>query len=163
MVSGELKQEKKGNKGGELQDLTDTLQRLQAEFENYTKRVEKEKQDFGRFANASLVKELLPVLDSFDSAIDKIEKAENIEREHMVNGLKELKKHLMRVLEMEGLREMHCLGAEFNPAFHECMAKEHNVEKGDNIVVGVIQKGYFFNDKILRTAKVKINKKAEGD
>ena len=145
----------------ELQEMRETLQRLQAEFENYTKRAEKERQEFKRYASASTIKELLPVIDSIDSAIEKMEKQEGIDKKHAVNGLKELRKHFIRALEKQGLKEIDCMGKMFDPELEECLAKENNKEKEDGIVLEEIQKGYLLNEKVLRTAKVKVNAREE--
>lgn len=136
----------------ELAELKDTLQRLQAEFENYGKRIEKEKASFRQFAAAGLAKELLPVLDSFESALAK--KNGGSEKE----GLEKIYVQLFGVLEKQGLKRMDCLGKEFDPELHECVAKESIEGKDDDIIVEEIHPGYSFNGKTLRTAKVKINK-----
>jgi len=151
------KKEKQGKQEKLAEEMKDTLQRLQAEFENYTKRLEKEKKEFIKFASASTIKELLPVLDSFDSAIEKIEGKEKVEKEEALHGLIELRKQFFAVMEKEGAKKMETIGKQFDPEFQECIMKEHQEGKEDGIVLEEIQKGYTINGMVLRTAKVKIN------
>lgn len=123
--------------------LTADLQRLQAEFENYQKRVDKEKQDFMKYACAGVVCKMLPVLDSLDAAGDD-------------KGVKLVKKQMVGILKQEGLEEVSCEGR-FNPEVHEVMMKEKVDGKEEDEVVEVFQKGYSLNGKVLRSAKVKVS------
>ncbi len=109
-----------------VQELRETLQRLQAEFENYTKRAEKEKQEFRKYAEASLLKDLLPFIDSLDNAIEKIEKHEAASKEQAVNGVKELRKHFFRILEKHGLQNIESTGKIFNAELQECIESMHD-------------------------------------
>ncbi len=136
--------EKEGLKK-EMAELKETLQRTQAEFENSRKRLEKEKQDFVKVAEAGLVKELLPVLDSIGSAKDD-------------EGIPMIKKQLLAVLEKHGLGEIKSFGQKFDPMLHECVMQGKEPEKEDEIVLEEFQKGYLFNGMVLRHAKVKVNK-----
>jgi molecular chaperone GrpE len=146
-------------KGKEVSELREILQRLQAEFENSRKRFEKEKKDFIEFANAETIRELLPLLDSFQAAIEKTEKHENVSRKEALDGLDLLQKQLVSIMHRHGLQEIKSLGEKANPMLHEVIAFESNSKKDDEIIIEEIQKGFLLKGKLLRPAKVKINKK----
>jgi len=143
----------------ELAELKESLQRVQAEFENSRKRLEREKQDFLRAANAGLAKELLQVLDSVDSAADKLDEQREVRKEEAVEGIELIKKQLLAILRSHGLKEIDCLGKTFDPMIHDCVVQGHDKSKGDGIVLQELQKGYILNGMILRHSKVKVNKK----
>ena len=130
-----------------IAEITDQLQRLQAEFENYQKRVDKEHAQHAHAIEGSIMKELLPIVDSFEQA-----------RAHSEDsGLDGLYNQLQQMLAAHGVEAIESLGKPFNPHTQECMAKEQNTQKADNIVLEEIQKGYIIRDRVLRTAKVKVN------
>jgi len=143
---------------GELEEIRETLQRVQAEFENSRKRLEKEKLDFALFANASLVKELLPLLDSIDAGERHLKGQENVSKQDALNGMLLVKKQLLAVLKAHGLREIECIGKRFDPMLEDCVMQEKDGKKGDDIVLEELQKGYALNGRVLRHAKVKVNK-----
>ena len=142
----------------EINELKEALQRLQAEFENSRKRMDKEKQDFVKLANAGIVKELLPLLDSVKAAERHLEKQENVSKEDALKGMETLKQQLTAVLKGHGLEEILCVGKEFDPMRDECIMQGKDNEKKDGIVLEELQKGYMLNGKILRHTKVRVNK-----
>ncbi|HZX34777.1 MAG TPA: nucleotide exchange factor GrpE [archaeon] len=158
--------EKAGNENGlmrkiaELEaaslDYRETLQRLQAEFENSWKRAEKEKDEFRKLSNAELVKEFLPAIDSLAEAEKQALGKSNNE---MAQGMERIRKQILGVLEKNGVKKIDSLGAKFNPEMHECLMTSNEKEKDDNIVLEELQKGYTINGKVLRPAKVKVNKR----
>jgi len=133
-------------KDTKIKELTDSLQRLQAEFENYKKRVDREKKEFVKCACEDIVKQLLPVLDSFENAL----KHSNDE------GLKQIHSQLLSVLKSAGLAQIEANGKKFDPYMHEVLMKEDN-EKEDGTVLEDIQKGYSLNGKVIRHSKVKVS------
>ena len=152
-----------------IANLTETLQILQAEFENYKKRVEKETVLLRKYASQEVISKLLPVLDSFELALkntnaDKemhIGKASGISSlcsETFIKGIQMIYAQLFDVLESEGLIPITAIGKKFDPYYHEVLLQEHS-EKEDEIVLEELQKGYMLNDRVLRFAKVKISKK----
>jgi len=142
--------QKEDAKQEEINKLTELVQRIQAEFENFRKREEKERKHFIEFSNSGLIADLLPVLDSIDSAKKNTGQEEK-------KGIELIEKQLNSVLGKYGLKEIECIGKKFNPEFHECLIKENNSEKEDNIVLEELQKGFMLKDKVLRHSKVKIN------
>ncbi len=128
------------------------LKYFQADFDNYRKKFEKEKEQIIKLANESLIKELIVVLDDFDAAIRISEEEEN------KKGLLTLKKKFFDILVNQGLKEIEALGRQFNPEFHEVLCKELSKHNEDE-VIKEIQKGYILKSKVIRTSKVKVSKK----
>ena len=131
------------------------LQRLQAEFENFTKRTEKEKQEHTKFLNAGLLKDFLPLADTIAEARKQSEKNGSKEAIH---ALEEIGKQLSRTLERQGVKEIETTGKKFDYEMHECLMTGHEEGKEDDLVLEEFQKGYTLNNKVLRPAKVKVNK-----
>ncbi len=127
-----------------MADLTDTLQRLQAEFENYRKRIEKECAEFRQYANRQLIEDLLPLLDNFDLAL----------KTHPDEGFILIYSQLFDLLSRYGLRKISCEG-KFNPKFHEALLQEES-QKEQGTILEELQKGYIVGDAVLRPARVKI-------
>jgi len=144
------KKEEKSDGQKKIDELTETLKRLQAEFENYKKRIAKENSDFAKCASLELVKKLLPVLDSFEQAL------KNRESREFVKGVELIYTQLFSVLREEGLQHIECEGRQFNPYTQEVLLQQESDK--DNIVLEELQKGYTLNGKVIRTAKVKIGK-----
>ena len=170
-------------KNKSIEELTDTLKRLQAEFENYKKRVDKEKTEFVKYAHADVIAEMLPVLDSFEIALKsaKIEDFREDEREHarlrmqlpenpknfpantsdkdkFTEGMKMIYAQFHSALEAEGLKPIKSVGEKFDPYKHEVLMKEES-DKPEETVLEEFQKGYMLNDRVLRHSKVKISGK----
>ena len=146
---------KKPDDKEQIKELTDSLQRLQAEFENYKKRIDNEKQEFLKFAKAELLKKLLPVLDSFELALNNHENPEKF-----LKGVEMIFAQLYSLLEAEGLRPIKSKNQKFDPFKHEVLMSEET-DKEEDVVLEEFQKGYMLNDKVLRHSKVKISKKKE--
>lgn len=147
------------SKDAQIDELTNTLKRLQAEFENYKKRIDKEYVSNIKNANADLIIELLPVLDSFELAL-KNGNCENSETIKYQKGLELIYMQLYSTLEDQGLRIIDTKNQRFDPFKHEVlMVKESNDQ--DDIILQEFQKGYILNDKIIRHSKVMIAKHVE--
>ena len=136
-----------------IEELTDTLKRLQAEFENYKKWNSKEKTEFIKYAHADVVAQLLPVLDSFEIALKSTS-----DKEKFIQGMKMIYAQFHSVLESEGLKPIKATGEKFDPYMHEVLMKEES-DKPEDTVLEEFQKGYMLNDKVLRHSKVKISGK----
>ena len=156
----EEKAEKKHKEQGKIEELEqknkeflEQMQRIQAEFENYRKRHEKYREIEVSGANFGLLKELLCVIDSIDCAIEKLQGDEKA-----IEGIELIKKQFLQVLERNGLKEIKALGERFNPEIHECVLQEFKKGENEGIVLEELQKGYLLGEKLLRPAKVKINK-----
>ncbi|MDP7140828.1 MAG: nucleotide exchange factor GrpE [Candidatus Woesearchaeota archaeon] len=147
---GKEKSEKKTEKD---KDLTENLQRLQAEFENYKKRCEKERVEFVKYAKEEIIKNLLPVLDSFEFALKN-----KCNKEEFAKGVERIFAQLFSVFEQEGVRHIESLGKKFDPYKHEVLLQEKS-DKEESIIIEELQKGYMINDRIIRHTKVKVSKK----
>ena len=132
-------------------ELTDTLQCLQAEFENYKKKVSKDNEHFAKYSSARVIEKLLPILDSFEMALKN-----SANREQFVKGVELIFAQFFSTLESEGLRPMKSVGDKFDPYKHEVMLKEPS-DKGEDVIIEEMQRGYIFNDKVLRHSKVKVS------
>ena len=133
-------------------ELLETAQRLQAEFENYKKRSEKDVLASNLRAKASILKQLLPTLDAFDSALQTSQD----------KGLQAIYKVFNDVLSAQGVRPVETTGEQFNYDRHEVVMTQPSEEK-ENTILQEVQKGYMFNDSVLRYAKVIVAKNAEGE
>jgi len=135
------------------EDYQERLMRLQAEFDNYQKRAEKEKEDFRIFANAQLVKDLIGILDDFQCALSIDEEGSN---KDFLKGFELIYKNLLGMLEKEGLSIIKAEEEKFDPWMHEAVEMVPTDEHPEHTVLSVIQPGYKFKDKILRPAKVRV-------
>ncbi len=142
----------------------DLLQRLQADFENYKKRSEKENEELRQYAIAKFISRMLPVIDSFEMALKSANKSEgNVQ---FVEGVKMIYAQMHSLLESEGLRKINSAGEKFNPHLHEVLMAE-DVESGkdntDDIVLEEFQKGYMLKDAVLRHSKVKVGSRPKAE
>ncbi|HXG59681.1 MAG TPA: nucleotide exchange factor GrpE, partial [Thermoanaerobaculia bacterium] len=135
----------------ENRDLRDRYLRTLADFDNYRKRSEREKADFYRYALADTLRELLPVLDNFDRALDHAEEGDEFHK-----GVLLIYKQLLDVLQKHGVRPISESGVRFDPRIHEAVVREEDPSVPSHTVVAVLQKGYFLNDRLLRPALVKV-------
>lgn len=133
------------------EDENTRYMRLMADFQNYKKRVEKEKSDIYSFANEKLAIELLTVLDNFERALEHA--GEDVS---FKEGMEMIFKQLFDVLEKSGLEEIAALGEEFDPNFHNAVMNEDTDEYESGKVSGVMQKGYTLNGKVIRPSMVRV-------
>jgi len=133
--------------------------RLRAEFENYKKRVQREKADLMKFASETLLKAMLPALDNLARAINHGKNAQ--ENDPLLEGVEIIHKQFLTILEKFGVKPIQTAGEMFNPEKHEAIAQEES-EQEPNRVIAEVEKGYLFHDRLLRPAKV-IVAKAKSD
>ena len=147
----------------EKQEWQESLLRKQADFENYRRRMQKEKEDAIQFANQSLIGELLEVLDNFERALSshREEKESSAEMQSLFEGLELVEKQLSDLLcSRWGLKAIESLGAEFDPNFHEALMMEEGENYEVPTVVESFQTGYILHGRVLRPARVKVAKPA---
>ena len=137
----------------EKQDLLNTLVRRQADFENYRKRVEKERTQERQRAVESLVENLLPVLDAFDRALAESSDSAYLEYR---KGFEMIRRQLWETLAKQGLVRIDAVEQEFNPHFHHAIERVETTEHADGIVIGELQPGYLLNGRVLRPAMVRV-------
>ncbi len=141
----------------EAQENYDRLVRVYAEFENYKKRMEKEKVEFIKYAHEGLFKDLLGVVDNLERAVAESKK--NIQSEGLARGVEMVLKQLKDTFEKYGVRPVQAEGLPFDPNLHEAMMHEPSEEHEENTVIEELQKGYVLKDRLLRPALVKVSKK----
>ena len=139
----------------EAQEHYDKLLRLAAEFENYKKRMEREQQTARKYAEESLLKELLPSLDNLERAAEEARKAG--ESSALLEGVEMTRKGLLATLEKFGLVPIESVGQPFDPSFHEALTMEPSDEVPANHVLREFQKGYQYKERLLRAAKVVVS------
>lgn len=131
------------------------LQRLQADFDNYRKRTQKEKTELIKYASERLVGELLPVLDNFDRAVSAAKV--NPDFTAFSQGVEMILRQMQTALSKEGLNAMDAVGQPFDPNLHEAVLRVASEEHPENTVVEELQKGYYLKEKVLRPCMVKVS------
>jgi molecular chaperone GrpE len=139
----------------ERTELMDTLRRVQADFENYRKRVLREQTQLVERATDRLVEDLLPVLDSFDGALGSLT-AESPEVEKVRDGVVGIRTQLVAVLEKAGLERIEAAGATFDPNEHEAVLQDDGT--GEPHVAEILRTGYRLKGRVLRPAMVRVTR-----
>lgn len=129
--------------------------RTQADFDNFRRRTQKEKEDFAKYASLKLIEQLLPVIDNFERAL--LASKENKDYDALAKGIDMTFRQLSQVLAAEGLTAMETVGTPFNPEFHQAIMQVESDEYEEGIIVEEVQKGYMLKDKVLRPAMVKVS------
>jgi molecular chaperone GrpE len=133
----------------------DKILRLQADFDNTRKRLEREKQEFIRFANEEIIVELLNILDDLERTIELAQNdSENLPM--FLKGVEMIMAHLYEMLKDYGVKPIDAQGRLFDPNFHEALMQVEDKDVAEHTIVEELQKGYLLNDKVIRTAKVKV-------
>ena len=151
-------EEELAKKTAQYEDIFDKFQRLQADFANYKKRVEKEKNEIFLYANEKIGFDLLNIIDSLEGAMQPQNRPDNSEEfDCILGGINLVYKQLIDTLARHGIEEIEALGKPFDMNFHHAVAQEET-ECEPNYVIEVLQKGYKINDRMLRPAMVKVSK-----
>lgn len=137
---------------GEKAELHDMLLRRQAEFENYRKRVERERSEYIQYASMELVGSLLPILDDFERAIKSAGEADSDYR----RGVELIYTRLSDTLKKAGLEPIDAKGKDFDPNVHQAVVREERSDVPEHTILDVFQSGYNFKGKLLRPAMVKV-------
>lgn len=137
-----------------LKEKNEEILRRAADLDNYRKRLTKETEDKVRFANQAVVKDFLPVMDNIEMALQHAEEGSPL-REGIELTIKSFKDALSK----HGVKEVDAeIGTIFDPAVHEAIMMDNNAEYENNAITLCVQKGYLLNDRVIRPAKVKVNK-----
>lgn len=148
----ELKKDLK-KKEDEASEYLSLAQRLKAEFENYRKRTDKEKNELMYLGQEKIILKVLPVIDNFERALNN-----NGDDKSLKEGVELIYKQFKDILEKTGVREIRALGEIFDPYKHHAVMQEQSKGKKENEIIEVLQKGYTFNDKVIRPSMVKVAK-----
>lgn len=142
----------------ELQEMNDKYIRLYAEFDNYRKRVNKDKEELIKYANEGIIYQLLPVIDTLEIAL----KHSNDETSSgLIQGVENTLREFLRTLEKFGLTPIEAVNKSFDPSLHEAMCVIERKDIEENLVVEEFRKGYIFREKVLRPSLVSVSKRPE--
>ena len=139
----------------EKQEVFDRYVRLQAEFDNFKKRTQKEKESDRKYKSQDLIQEILPALDNFERAL-QVELTE--ENASYAEGMSMVHRQLIDALKSEGVEEIETVGKPFDPNVHHAVMQVEEADVESNHIVEAFQKGYMLKDRVIRPAMVKVNK-----
>jgi molecular chaperone GrpE len=142
------------------QDYFDRFLRLQAEFDNARKRMQREQQEFVKYANEGVILELLSILDDLERSVEDRE-TKHEDSEAFLKGIEMILSHLYEMLKKNNVRPIEAKGKIFDPNFHEALMQIESDEHPENTVTEELQKGYMLGDRVIRTTKAKVSKKIE--
>lgn len=137
----------------EIKDLKDKYLRALADMDNFRKRVEREKAELFNYGLTNFLKELLPIMDTLESAVTEAQKSGN-NREAIVEGIKLILSKFQSTLKKHGVTEIEALNKPFDPAYHEALAQTERADVEPMTVVEELEKGYILKGRILRPSKV---------
>ena len=140
------------------QELEDKYMRLQAEYLNFKTRTQAEVSRMLQYEGEGFIKEILTVKDNFERAIMMDDNDLSDEVSKFLSGFKMILGSLTAILDKFEVKEIDCLGKEFDPNLEEAVLTEHDETKPANVVIEVLTKGYTYKDKVIRHAMVKVNK-----
>ncbi|MCX5708126.1 MAG: nucleotide exchange factor GrpE [Candidatus Omnitrophica bacterium] len=144
------------------QENWDKLVRLQADFENARKRMERDRSEFLRFANEDILCDILTIADELERSVE-LSQEKHEDHVAFLKGVEMILGHLHDLLKKNGVCCISAKGKCFDPNYHEALMQVEKDELPENTVVEEMQKGYTFNDKVIRTAKVQVSKKKSKD
>ena len=165
-AKGKKNSDKGKKKIEEIKELKDQIAsekdkalRLSAEFENYKKRKQRESDEFRKFANESIFRQFLSIVDNLERAISSTK--ENSDESGLLEGVKLTYKEIIKLFETFNVKLVEAEEKPFDPNFHQAVTQEENDEFPDNTVTTVLQKGYLLHDRLIRPAMVVVSKKAK--
>lgn len=156
-------EEERERLAAEAQEMRLLAQRKQAEFENYRKRVERERAETFKYAEFEVLKVMLPVLDNLERAVEAAQSDQAGSTSQLREGVEIVTKQFRDTLEKLGLSEVKAQNEPFDPHIHEAVSRVESDEYPEGTVVDVLQKGYLFKDRLLRPAMVSVSLPGNGD
>lgn len=138
-----------------IEELTNRLLRLQADFENFRRRTNMEKEQLSGFVTAGVVGKFLKVLDNFERAETSAAKATDMEG--VITGMQKIRRQFEDTFTALKVEEIPAQDQKFDPQFHEAVMRGHNPEIEDEIIDLVLEKGYKLGDRVIRHSKVRVN------
>lgn len=142
----------------EIEDWKQSYLRKQADFQNFTKRKEKEIEELRQYSSQKIVEKLLGSLDNLERAISAAKESKDFDG--LVQGVEMILRNIQDVMKSEGVEEIEALGKDFDPVYHYAVMQEDSPEHKDNEVIMELQKGYKMKEKVIRPSMVKVCKKA---
>jgi molecular chaperone GrpE len=159
-IAAQTPEEKLEKVEAEAKQAYDRFLRASAELENYKKRTQKEMADFRKYANASLLKELLGVVDNLERAIESSNGSKGDGQ--LSAGLDLTLRELLKVFSTFHVSPIEALGEPFDPCYHQAMMQQETTDQPENVVLNELQKGYMIHDRLLRPAMVVVAKSPTG-
>jgi len=153
------KEEEKRDWEREYKELYDRFVRLHAEFENFKKRMIKDKEEAIRFANQALIQEILPFVDNLERSLEHADEAKNIHA--LREGIEMTLQQFLKTLEKSGLEPIQAKGEPFDPNVHEAIMQVETDEMDPHMVVDELQKGYKLHGRVIRPATVTVSKRKD--
>lgn len=141
----------------QIAELENRLLRLHADFDNYRKRVMREREDMVSQAEAALVRSLLPVLDNFDRALSTLPESGEVA---WAEGIRLVHRQLQNTLTQQGLEVIECAQQSFDPKLHEAVMRDDSGEAEDGTILQELQRGYQYQGRLLRPSMVKVASRA---
>ncbi|WP_096188342.1 nucleotide exchange factor GrpE [Evansella halocellulosilytica] len=138
-----------------LQETSNRLLRVQADYDNFRRRTKQEKESEAKYRSQRLAEELLPAVDNFERGLSI--HPENEETKSLLQGMEMVYRQLKEALEKEGVMPIKTVGEPFDPQLHQAVMQVESDEYDSNIVVEELQKGYMLKDRVIRPAMVKVN------
>jgi molecular chaperone GrpE len=142
----------------EAKNHYDKLLRVMAEFENFKKRMQREKSEHQQYSNEKVLVDMLPVLDDFDRILEHIPKDHSKDVDNLAHGIELVRKNMLTALGKHGLHEIEALGSPFDPNVHEAVSTAPAEDADSDTVTEVHRKGYMLGDRLLRAAMVTVSK-----
>ena len=143
----------------QFDQLKDKHMRLKAEFENFRKRKNKEISSLLQYDGEGVIKEILPIVDDIDRMVDSADKTHSDNEKSFMEGINILSSKIDRFLENKNIEAFGEEGETLDPEIHDAMLTQKDDKKENNVVLNVFEKGYRYHDKVIRHAKVIVNKK----
>ena len=156
------KDQKKSNNNNiqiQLDQLQDKHIRLKAEFENFRKRKNKEISSLLQYDGEGVIRDILPIIDDIERMVKSALKTDTDNEKSLIEGMNILKSKIQRFLEIKNIEPFGKEGEVLDPELHDAMLTQKDDKKEDNTVLSVFEKGYRYHDKVIRHAKVVVNKK----
>lgn len=144
----------------EAEETYDRLLRVSAEFDNFKKRSTREMDEYRKFANQSLIKEMLSVVDNLELAMNSTNGHKAIDKD-LLQGLEMTHREILKVFEKFNVKPIDAIGQPFDPAFHEAVMQEETDNSPKNTVINELQRGYMIHDRLLRPSMVVVAKPKE--
>lgn len=151
-LKNELEEHKK-----KAEEHMDRFLRLQAEFDNAKKRMQRDQQEFVKYANEQIIVELLGILDDLERSVEARE-SNHQDPQAFLKGIEMILSHLYEMLKKHKVRPLEAKGKLFDPLQHEALMQTESNEYKENTVIAELQKGYMLGDRVIRTAKVQVAK-----
>ena len=145
----------------QLEEEKDRCLRLNAEFENQRKRLQKEKEEFVKYANEKLIIEFIDIMESLERGLENAKGSNN--KDKLIQGLELIYKQLKNILEKNGLVPIKALGEKFDPYKHEAMMQTPSQDDEEDMILEEFARGYMLNNMVIRYSKVRVSKNKETD